>query len=133
MRALSADRQVATVPKSAIGADFDEPLDVHRNFLAQIALDHSFRLDYRTDAVDLFFAQVLDLLHRVHFGLVENSAGARTANAIDIRQRDVNVLLSRKIDACNACHSLTPRRGLSPGAACVSSWYRSRAPHLCGG
>src|SRR5580704_18943404 len=38
--ALSADGQVAAVTVSAIGTDFDEPLDVHRNFLAQIAFHH---------------------------------------------------------------------------------------------
>src|SRR5580704_4430878 len=34
MSALPADRQVPAVTKAAIGADFDEPFDVHRNFLA---------------------------------------------------------------------------------------------------
>src|SRR5579864_1655282 len=111
MRALPANRQVAAVPKPAVRAYFDEALDVHRNFLAQIALDHSFRLDHRTDAVDLFFAEVLDLFHGVHFGLVENVAGARLPNAVDIRQRNVDVLLARKIDACNTCHKFLTSPG----------------------
>src|SRR6267143_290811 len=123
VRALAANRQVSPVAKSAIGTDFDETLDVHRNLLAQVALDHSFRLDDRADAIDLFLVQVLDLFHGVHFGLVENVYGSRLADAVDVSQRDIDVLLARKIDACDTCHScsLTPRPGPSPGAACVSS------------
>src|SRR5271169_1477604 len=102
--ALAPDRQVAAVAESAIGADFDETLDVHRNFLAQIALDQSFGFDDRTDAVDFFFAQVLHLLHRVDLGLVAEATGARMTDAVDVRQRDVDMLLARKIDACNTCH-----------------------------
>src|SRR6185436_3414970 len=35
-RALAADRQIAAVPESSIAADFHQPLDVHRDLLAQI-------------------------------------------------------------------------------------------------
>src|ERR1700731_5225113 len=104
MRALAAHRQVAAMAESAIGADFDETLDVHRNFLAQITFDQTFRFDDRTDTVDFFFAEVLNLLHGLDLGCVENSAGARLPDAVDISQRDVDVLLARKIDACNTCH-----------------------------
>src|ERR1700757_2238608 len=104
MCALAADRQVAAVAESAIGADFDETLDVHRNFLAQIALHQPFSLNDRTDAVNFFFAQVLHLLHRVDLGVIAEATGARMTDAVDVRQRDVDVLLARKIDACNTCH-----------------------------
>src|SRR6266849_2809269 len=90
--------------ESAIGAYFDEPLDVHRNFLAQIAFHQSFRFDHGTDAVDLFLAQVLDLLHRVHLGLIENASSARLADAVNIGQCYIDVLLARKIHARNTCH-----------------------------
>src|SRR5260370_1170389 len=65
MGALPPDRQVAAVAESAIGADFDEPLDVHRNFLAQIALHHPLRLNHGADAVDFLFAEVLDPMKKV--------------------------------------------------------------------
>src|SRR5271155_4219044 len=58
--ALSADRQVAAMTISAIGTDFDEPLDVHRNFLAPIALDLAFGLNDLADTVDFIFPEVLD-------------------------------------------------------------------------
>src|SRR6202158_4475854 len=48
MCALAANRQVAAVAEPAIGTDFDETLDVHRNFLAQIAFHQTFGLYDRT-------------------------------------------------------------------------------------
>src|SRR5215469_878893 len=104
MRALSANRQVSAMAESAVGADFDEPLDVHRNFLAQIAFHQSLGLNDRTDAVDLFFAEVGNLLHRIDLRLIENASRARVADPIDIGQRNVDVLLAGKIHACNTCH-----------------------------
>src|SRR6476661_1615310 len=53
VRTLSADRQVAAVTESAIGANFDEPLDAHLDFLAQIAFHEALALNYLTDTVDL--------------------------------------------------------------------------------
>src|SRR3984957_3156690 len=37
MSTLSADGQVTAVTEAAIGSDFDETLDVHRNFLTEVA------------------------------------------------------------------------------------------------
>src|SRR5579862_5693602 len=108
MCALASDRQVAAMAESAIGADFDETLDVHRNFLAQIAFHQAFGLNDCADAVDLFFAEVLNLLHRLDLRFVENSSGAGMPDAVDVGQRDVDVFLAGKIHACNTCHvSLT--------------------------
>src|SRR6202034_2680457 len=95
VRSLSADRQVAAMPESAIGADFDEPLDVHRNLLAEIALHHPLLLDHGANAVHFLFAEVLHLLHGVHLGLIKNGSGARMPDAVDIGQPDVDVLLAR--------------------------------------
>ena len=47
---------------AAIGTDFDQALDVHRNIFAQIAFDSRLVLDDLTDAVDLFFVEVLTFL-----------------------------------------------------------------------
>src|SRR6516165_11911017 len=101
--ALSAHGQVTAVTIPAVGADFDEPLDVHRNFLAEIAFHHAFSLDDLADTVDLVFAQVLDLLVRVDLGLFQDAARARIADAVDVSERDYHMLVAWKIDACNAC------------------------------
>jgi hypothetical protein len=60
--ALAANRQAAAMTIPAIRADFDQALDVHRNVFAQIAFNIAFLLDDLTDAVDLVFVQVADLL-----------------------------------------------------------------------
>src|SRR5579864_1724852 len=73
VRALSTDRQIAAMTEPAIGADFDEPLDAHRHFFAQVAFDQALAFDHLTDAIHLVFAEVLHLLHRVHVCLRENA------------------------------------------------------------
>src|SRR5580698_43381 len=128
--ALSANWQIAAMAIPTVGADFDEPFNVHRNFLAQIAFHQTLGLDYLPDAVDLILAKVLNLLHRFNFRLIENAGGARIADSVDIGQRNINVLVARKIDACNACHVYP--LSLIPGVACVWWFRRSPAPHPCG-
>ena len=47
---------------AAIALDVHQALDVHRDVLAEIAFDVALVLNDLTDAVDLVFAQILDLL-----------------------------------------------------------------------
>src|SRR5437868_11528434 len=56
-RALAAHRQVAAMAHATIAADFDEPLNVHIHFAAQVTLDLILAVDHLTQAVDLFFSQ----------------------------------------------------------------------------
>src|SRR5690348_14861558 len=67
VRTLSANRQVAAMTKPAIRADFNQPLDVHGDVLAQITFHVALGFNGLADAVDLIFVQVLDLLHRLDF------------------------------------------------------------------
>src|SRR2546430_12493774 len=76
VRTLSADRQVTAMTITTIGADFDEPLDVHRNFLAQVALHHAFAFDDLADTIYFVLTQILDGLHRIHFCLIQNASRA---------------------------------------------------------
>jgi len=104
------------MPESAIRANFDEPLDVHRNVFAQIALDATFALDDLADAVDLFFVQVLYLLPRLDVRRLQNSSSARIANSVNVSERDIRVLVARKIDACNTCHDPSLETSRQPSA-----------------
>ena len=45
LRALAAHRQVAAVPQAAVAADLHQPLDVHRDLLAEVAFDAALLLD----------------------------------------------------------------------------------------
>src|SRR5439155_9312383 len=139
MRTLPAHRQVAAVAVPTIRADFDESLDVHRNFLAQVAFHHSLALDDLADAVDLVFREILHLLHGIDLRLVQNPGGSRVSNSVNVSQRDIHVLVTWKIDACNTCHSAPrfcrriPALLPIPDAACAWRSRRSPAPHPCGG
>src|SRR5690606_19850403 len=45
MRALAANRQAAPVAQAAITAQVHQPLDIHRHFAPQVALDHEVPVD----------------------------------------------------------------------------------------
>ena len=81
------------MPQPAIGTHFDEALDVHRKFLAEIAFDRSFVLDQGSNAVDFVFGQVGDLLGGVHVGTMEQRERTGPPDAVDIRQTDLGPLL----------------------------------------
>src|SRR5258708_31832340 len=138
--------------KTAIRADFDEPLDAHRNFLAQIAFHQSFAFDDLANAVDFVFAKVLDLLHRINVRLIEYASCPRLPDPVDVRQRDKRPFVARKIDACNSCHIFAsaakaanshsyitarlevvpPKSLFNPDAVCAWNFRRSPALHPYG-
>src|SRR5262249_16561418 len=101
---LSANRKIAAMTAATVAADFNQPLDVHRNVLAQIAFDIALALDHLTDVVHFLFSEVLNLLVGIHIGGGEDARGAWVSGAIGVSQRDVHMLITRKINACNTCH-----------------------------
>ena len=108
MGALAVHRQILAMARAAIGPDLDEPLDVHRNVLAQIALDAALAFDDLADAVDLIFVEVLHFLHGVNLGGLDDARGARMSDTVDVGQRDVHMFLAGKIHAGNTGHNLAP-------------------------
>jgi hypothetical protein len=92
------------MPRATVALNVDQALDVHLDVFAQIAFDVSFIFDHLTDAVDLFFAQVLDLLEGVNICLLQNPLRARVADPVDISERDPSLLVAGQIDSSNACH-----------------------------
>ena len=72
MGTLSANRQAAAMTVPAIGADFDEPLDVHRDVFAEIAFDVATLFNDLADAVHLLFVEVADLFGRLDLRRTEN-------------------------------------------------------------
>ena len=99
-----AAQQAAAMTIAAIGADFDQPLDVHGDVLAEIAFHAAFLLDDLADAIDFIFTQIADLLRRLHAGRPEDAGRARVSNTEDVGKGDLDVLVARKIHACNTCH-----------------------------
>ena len=60
MGTLAAHRQAAAVPKPAIVAGIHEPLDVHGDITAEVALDHVVAIDHFTGREDLGVCQLVD-------------------------------------------------------------------------
>src|SRR5947207_5940025 len=99
MSALAPDRQVAAMAEPTIGTDFNQPLDMHGDIFAEVTFHIAFILNDLADAVDLIFIQVLNLLHLLDVGGGKDAARARIADAVDISQRYLHVLLPGKINA----------------------------------
>src|SRR5579883_2921419 len=62
---LAPHRQAAAVPQAAVRSHLDVPLDIHRDFLSQIAFDRAFLFQTLADPVHFVFGQVPDLLIKI--------------------------------------------------------------------
>src|SRR5271157_4124126 len=105
VRALAPHRQAAPVAQSAIGAHLDVTLDVHRDFLAEIAFHRSFFFQNLADLVDLVFGQVADLLVEIDAGPIKERARSGTAHAVNVREPDLGPLRWRQVYTGNTCNS----------------------------
>src|SRR5215469_12697188 len=102
--ALAAHGQTATMAQSTVAAEIHQPLDVHRNFAPQIALDHVVAVDHLAQLQHFLVGQ---LRHPARFrdrGLFQDLLGFGLANSIDILQRDDDALVGRQIDASDTSH-----------------------------
>jgi hypothetical protein len=94
------------VPEPSIAADFHQPLDVHRDLLAQIAFHAADLFDHAADLAHVVFGEVLDADVRADAGRTEDVARPLAADAVDIREPDLDTLGAREINACNTRHRL---------------------------
>src|SRR6185437_1353533 len=108
-RALAADGQPLAMANPAVAAEVHQPLDAHRHFAAEVALDGELA-DVLAQLVHLRVGQVLDLRVGRHAGGDADRACAGTADAVDRSQRDFRVLMVRNVDACNTGHGLPVSR-----------------------
>src|ERR1035437_9709891 len=97
MRALPAYRQAAAVPQSTVGTHLDVPLDVHRDFFAQVAFDRAFFFQNRTNMVDFVFRQIANFLVEVNPAPVKQRFRTGTADAVDVANPDLGSLPRRQI------------------------------------
>jgi hypothetical protein len=112
MRALAVHGQVAAVPQAPVGADLHQPLHVHGDVLAEVALDAALAVDDAGDAADLLFGEILHPHVRLDARLGDDARAARVADAVDVGERHLHPLLPREVDACDACH-------VNPASACA--------------
>src|SRR5712691_10840134 len=105
--ALAAHGQVAAVAHPAVGADLHQPLDVHGDFLAEVALHAALHVDDLGDAAGLLLGEVLHPHARLDPGLAQDLVAARYPDSVDVGERDLDPLLPGKVDARDACHVLS--------------------------
>src|SRR5687768_9639829 len=134
---------------AAVAADFHQPLDVHRDLLAEIAFHAALLFEHAADLAHVVLGQILHADVGTDAGLSENRARPMPSDAIDVREADFNPLGARKIDASNSRHDsslpftvyrlpFTVYRDrylpiFSPAAACVSGSSRSPGRRRAGG
>jgi hypothetical protein len=97
---------------TAIAADLYQPLDIHLDSLAQVALYITLTLNDCADAREFLFRQLAHLLARqlpripleALSGLFQYSARPRTAYPVDVGETYLRSLVIRQVYAGNACH-----------------------------
>src|SRR5919198_5383700 len=95
------------MPDAAVGADLAEPLDRLRAVAAQIAFHLDVLVDVVAELRDLVLGEVANLRVGIEAERCSDPARRRLADAVDVRQPDLEPLLVGEIDACDACHWLT--------------------------
>src|SRR5918912_4360310 len=92
-RALPVHRQAAAVSDAAIGADLAEALDRLRALAAQIAFHLDVLVDVVAELRDLVLRQVANLRVRIEAERGCDAARRRLADAVDVRESDLEPLL----------------------------------------
>src|SRR6185436_16234947 len=96
--ALAANRQAALVAQSAVAAEVDQALDVHRGLATQVALDGELG-DLGAQLVELALGERLDLGVGLDARGLADLQRARLADPVDRAKRDVRVLVGGNVDA----------------------------------
>src|SRR5690348_4026076 len=102
VRALAADREALAVPQPAVAGEVHQPLDVHRRVAPKVALDAVIAVDRLADVQDFLVGQVLDSLFRRNAELLRDLLGRRSADSVDVGERDLDALVCRDINPSNS-------------------------------
>ena len=92
---------------AAITADVHQSLDVHRDLGPQRTLHAELLLDHLAKLVHVGVREITDPLRRVDPRLLDDLLRRRPADAVDVRQTDLDLLVAREIDTRNTSHSLS--------------------------
>src|SRR5438445_5078286 len=139
--ALSAHGQVAAVAHPAVGADLHQPLDVHGDLLAQVALHFAFLVDDLGDAAGFLLREVLDPDARIDARLAQDLVRSAHPDPVDVGQRDLHALRAGQVDACDTCHLSLPllvllvraddaHHALAAHHLALDTDFPDRRPHL---
>jgi hypothetical protein len=98
------DGEPAAVAEAAVAAEVHQALDVHLHFTAQIAFDLVVRLEQLTDLLDVVLGELFGLLRRGDPGALADLERERLPHAVKVGERIRDVLVTRKVDACDTSH-----------------------------
>ena len=95
------------MPCAAIASDTDETLQVEADLAAQVALENKTSLlDHTDNLTKLFVAQFLRADVRVNARLFQNDKRVRRPDAVDVTQRDANLVGAGNINTLKSGHNV---------------------------
>src|SRR4051794_20471738 len=106
--ALTADRKALAVTAALVAADLDLAADVGLDLAAEVTLDPEVRFDLVAELDQLLIAQLVDAGVGVDPGGGQQLLGARTADAVDVGECDLDALVAREVNTNEACHVAVP-------------------------
>src|SRR5438128_2913028 len=106
VRALAAHGQAFAMAQAAVAAQVHQALDVQAHLAAEVTLDLVALLETLADPVDLVVGQVLGPPGRIDLGQGADLPRAGVADPVQVRERDLDLLLTGKVDSGNSRHSL---------------------------
>src|SRR5260370_20146414 len=104
MRAVASNRQAAPMPQAAVGAHLDVTLDVHRDFLAQVAFHGSLFFEDLANGADFIFAQIAYLFVKINPRAKQQRLRTSAPDAINIAESDFDSLLRPQIYSGDTYH-----------------------------
>ena len=103
-RALAVDRQTLAVTQTLVTPDFHLALDVLRDLAAQVTFDLDVLVDVAAQPRDFFLGEVAHARVARHAGRVADLLRDRAADAVDVRERDLQPLLAGDVDTGDSSH-----------------------------
>jgi hypothetical protein len=94
------------MPRTPVGPDLDQSLDVEGDLLAQIAFHGTLSFDGLGDPAHFLFREILDPNVGIDLDLGEDLAGPVWTDAVNVLETCLDPFGSREVDACDASHSL---------------------------
>jgi hypothetical protein len=91
---LSAQREAAAVPDTAIAADLDQPLDILAHLLSQLTLYDVVLVYEIPDAIDFVVSQVSGLGFSVNASLVQDLDGGGATDSEYVTERNLDFLVA---------------------------------------
>src|SRR4051794_30444685 len=105
---LATHRQATAMPQAAVAGHVHQPLDVHRHFAAQVALDPVLAVDQLADPEDLLIRQLVDPAFLRDVQRLADIDRVLRADAVDIAQRDRHPLVRGNVHTGDARHCSAP-------------------------